>query len=156
MPSNIIRIALIGAGRGAKHYQYIFDSKVCNSFEIVGVCDIDKKAALELADHWNCDFFTKIEDLIVSVNPDLVIILTPSGLHYEHVKNVLNLDCNVLVEKPITMIPAQAIELDLIAQSKGLLLCVAFQNRLNPSITCVIPSCAAFSTARLYTSVLQK
>jgi predicted dehydrogenase len=63
-----------------------------------------------------------------------LLILTPSGLHYQHTKIAFQHGCHVLVEKPITMLPDQAIELKIMAKSKGLMYGTAFQNRLNPAI----------------------
>ena len=41
--------------------------------------------------------------MINESNSDLIIILTPSGLHYEHANYALNKNFNVLVEKPISL-----------------------------------------------------
>ena len=79
--------------------------------------------------------------MIKKTNPDLIFVLTPSGLHYEHTREALKLNCHVLVEKPISMIPSQARELQNLARSKSLMLCVAFQNRLNPAITALHGAC---------------
>ena len=65
---------------------------------------------------------------------DLIIILTPSGLHYEHSNLALNFGFNVLVEKPICLLPADAEKLYKKAKSKKLLLGVGFQNRYNKAI----------------------
>ena len=66
--------------------------------------------------------------------PDLILILTPSGLHYEHSKIALKKGCHVLVEKPMTMLPCQSKELEEFAVSKNLMYGVVFQNRFNPAI----------------------
>ena len=41
----------------------------------------------------------------------MLIIATPSGIHYENAKLALNKGCNVLIEKPITLKVSQAEEL---------------------------------------------
>ncbi len=131
---NSLRIAFIGAGRVAQHYKKIFKSGILSKFEIVGVCDVELKAAKALADEWNSRAFIDIHEMITNTKPDLALVLTPSGSHYLHTKLCLELDINVLVEKPVSMITGQAEELEKIARNKGLMLCVAFQNRFNPSI----------------------
>ena len=68
------------------------------------------------------------------IKVDLIIILTPSGLHYEHSNLALNFGFNVLVEKPICLLPADAEKLYKKAKSKKLLLGVGFQNRYNKAI----------------------
>ncbi len=132
-----IHIAIVGAGRVAQHYKEILDSGVVSDFKVVGICDLNETARLKLSKHWKCPSFDNLKDMINTTLPHLVLILTPSGLHFEHTKIALDLGCNVLVEKPVTMIPSQAKELDSLAKEKNLMLCVAFQNRLNPAISCL-------------------
>lgn len=132
--SNVLRIALVGAGRVAQHYKKIFDTNEVRGFSIVGICDIKLEAAAYLAEHWNCPSFKDLNKMIEAVKPNLILVLTPSGLHYEHSKTSLLAGCNVLVEKPVAMIPSDAIELINIAKVQNLMIGVAFQNRFNPAI----------------------
>ena len=129
-----VRIAIVGAGRVANHYREILSSGIVKNFTVVGVCDINIDSAAKLSRHWRCEHHKDLESLIKLTTPDLVIILTPSGMHYQHALKALKLGCNVLVEKPITMIPSQAEQLVKVAKECGLMLGVAFQNRLNPAI----------------------
>jgi predicted dehydrogenase len=72
--------------------------------------------------------------MMMVAKPNLVLVLTPSGMHYEHTKRILLYGVHALVEKPLTMLPSQSLELDAIAKSKGLMLGVVFQNRFNPAV----------------------
>jgi len=137
MDGKNLRIAIIGAGRVAQHYKTMFDSPVVSRFEIVGVCDLECKSANLLANHWRCEAFTSIPVLLEKTHPDLVLFLTPSGMHFQHVKLALEANCHVLVEKPATMVPEDSYELVKLANKNNLMLGVAFQNRLNPSIQCL-------------------
>lgn len=131
---NKIDIAVIGCGRVAQHYKKIFDSGVVANYNIVGFYDILKDRSDDFAKHFNTKSFSSFEAMLESSNPNLVLILTPSGLHYIHTKIAFEFDCNVLCEKPITMLPSQAEELNQIAIRKNLMYSTAFQNRLNPAI----------------------
>ena len=137
MSKKLIKIALLGAGRVAQHYRSIFDSGVVSGFDIVGVCDIDTKAANKLAAHWGCESFSSIDQMLETTEPNLVLVLTPSGSHYQHAYQVLQAGIHVLVEKPATMIAAESYELIDLAKRRNLMLGVAFQNRLNPAIQCL-------------------
>jgi predicted dehydrogenase len=64
----------------------------------------------------------------------LFIIATPSGLHAEHTRVVLEHGRHVLAEKPAAMLPSEIRSLDTLAKSRGLMYGVAFQNRLNPAV----------------------
>ena len=129
-----INIAVIGCGRVAQHYRKIFNSGVISNWNFVGFCDIKNDRSKNFAEHFSANSYIKFETMLSSTKPDLVLILTPSGLHYQHTKIALNYNCNVLCEKPITMLPSEAEELEKIASKKGLMYGTAFQNRLNPAI----------------------
>ena len=132
-----IKIALIGAGRVAQHYKKILTSSAVNGFEIIAVADTNKAAATSLAEYWDCKSYENAVTIFEHHNPDLTIVLTPSGLHFEHAKLALMAASNVLVEKPLTMVPHEARQLLELAKRKNLMLSVAFQNRMNPAITCL-------------------
>lgn len=129
-----IKIAIVGCGRVAAHYQYIFSSQKISGYVVVGVCDIDPVRAHRYSAYYACEGFTDYIEMLKICQPDLVVILTPSGLHYEHAKIGLESGFHVLTEKPIVMRPNQAVELIKLANSKNLFYGVVFQNRLNPAI----------------------
>ncbi len=131
---NKIRIAAIGCGRVAQHYKKILDSGVVSHWIMVGFYDILSDRSEYFAQQFNTKSYKSFESMLETAKPDLVLILTPSGLHYQHTKIAFDYGCHVLCEKPITMLPIQAEELDKIASSKNLMYGTAFQNRLNPAI----------------------
>lgn len=129
-----IHIAVVGCGRVAHHYKKIFDSGVVGGYKLVGFCDIAKERAEEFALHFQAQAFTDYDAMLLKLKPDLVLVLTPSGQHYLHTKIALVYGLHVLVEKPATMLPAEAYELVALAKSKNCMYGVAFQNRLNPAM----------------------
>lgn len=155
MQSSDIRVVLIGAGRVAQHYKKILDSGEVKGFRIVGVCDIKQDAAQTLANHWMCEAFDDLPTMLYHIKPDLVLVLTPSGLHFEHVRTALIAGCHVLVEKPVTMIPSDARELMHIAVEKKLMLGVAFQNRLNPAVQCLKKALSAKRFGQITTATIR-
>ena len=110
-----IKIAVIGCGRVAQHYKKILDSGVVSNWKIVGFFDLISERSNSFATHFDTKAFDSFDEMLKASRPDLVLILTPSGLHYQHTKIALEHNCNVLVEKPVTMLPNQAIELEKIA-----------------------------------------
>ena len=135
MTKKVVRIAIIGCGRVAQHYKKILDSGVVSGWVVVGVCDLIQAKAEYLANHFGCKPYADYVEMMQSENPELILILTPSGLHAAHSRIALELGINVLVEKPIAMIPSEAKELQILAEDKNLMFCVAFQNRFNPAIS---------------------
>ena len=129
-----IRIAIIGCGRVAEHYKIILKSGLVENFEIIGVCDKDIDKARNYSKYFKCEFFIDLEKMIKNTKPNLLLVLTPSGEHFNNAKMSLSMNCNTIVEKPITMLSEQAEELNYIAEEKKLMFGVVYQNRFNPSI----------------------
>jgi predicted dehydrogenase len=75
--------------------------------------------------------FTDLERALATVEADVVLINTPSELHYAQVRAALNAGLHVLVAKPITNDFAQAVELVELAESVRRSLCVGQQMRYN-------------------------
>ena len=130
-----IKIALLGGGRICKHYEYIFNKyNLFEFFEIVAACDINPDARDYLKSAFGCPVVHNIVDLFELNDFDVVFVLTPSGLHYQHCKYSLEQGVDVLVEKPICLRYDQAAEIVQISRDTGHLLYVAFQNRFNPAV----------------------
>jgi len=129
-----VRICIVGCGRVAEHYLKIFESGVVRDFKVIGVADCVVQRAEIFGIRFSCQAFSSLEEMLHKITPDLVLVLTPSSLHYLHSKLALEHGCNVLVEKPISMTAVEAESLSLFAKDMGLLYGVAFQNRLNPAV----------------------
>ena len=130
----IIKVGILGAGRVAKHYEYILNKYNFKNCKIVGVADINVNNAKSISKKLHCKYYSSLEEMTQNHQLNLILILTPSGLHFSHVKNALGKNINVLVEKPISMKPIEIKKLITLSDKKKLLLAVAFQNRLNPAI----------------------
>jgi predicted dehydrogenase len=136
--SNVsIRIGAIGCGRIAQHYSKILASGAVSGWEMVGVCDPIQERAADLAGHFKTRSFTDHEEMLRQCRPELVLVLSPSGLHYTHTRIALTHGMHVLTEKPVAMLPSEASELHRLAREMKLMCAVAFQNRFNPAIQCV-------------------
>jgi len=126
--------AFIGLGRVHKHYCSLISNGMIPEISIVAVCDKNVELVAMYSKVYSCLGFDSFQSLIESTSLDLVIILTPSGSHYEHAKFFLERGINVLVEKPISMLISQAISLQKLSLLHGAYLGVIFQNRYNPAI----------------------
>jgi len=82
----MVRICIIGCGRVAQHYKKIFNSGVVSNYKVVGVYDIIDSRAKSFAEYFKIKLFDSFESMLNITKPDLVLILTPSGLHYQHTK----------------------------------------------------------------------
>ncbi|MFZ9844237.1 MAG: Gfo/Idh/MocA family protein, partial [Ilumatobacteraceae bacterium] len=129
-----MRIALVGCGRVAKHYRSMLADPLLSDVKVVGVVDIDAAKRDDFAKHFGAVATTTVEECFEKSNPDLLVIATPSGLHAEHTRIVLEHGRHVLAEKPAAMLPSEIRSLDALAKKNGLMYGVAFQNRLNPAV----------------------
>jgi scyllo-inositol 2-dehydrogenase (NADP+) len=69
-----------------------------------------------------------VEELCSIPDLELVVVNTPTHLHYEHTKTALRAGKHVVVEKPFTVTVDEAIELSNLASKENLVLSV-YQNR---------------------------
>ena len=66
---------------------------------------------------------------------DLVVIMTPSGMHYEHAKKIINkYKKNIIIEKPICLKTTQVEDLYKLAKKNKVKIFPVFQNRYNKAI----------------------
>lgn len=115
---NFITITLTGCGRVAEHYKFVFKNLNSRKFKIVGVSDLSTDKAISFSKHFSCPHYTDIKNMLRIEKPDLNIILTPSSSHYPLSKISLNLNCNTITEKPISMNFVEAEKLKILAKRK--------------------------------------
>ena len=66
---------------------------------------------------------------------DIVAIITPSGMHFEHSLDILqHYRKHIIVEKPTFMKPSQLVEVYSIADKFNLKIFPIFQNRYNSAV----------------------
>lgn len=137
MKTDAIRIVVAGCGRVAQHYRKLLESRQVSGWEMVGACDTLLDRATDLAKPFHAEAFTDYEAMLKQSRPDLALVLSPSGMHYNQTRMALEHGIHVLAEKPLAMLPTQARELSLLTKRNRLMCAVAFQNRLNPAIQCL-------------------
>jgi UDP-N-acetyl-2-amino-2-deoxyglucuronate dehydrogenase len=129
--TNRINFAVIGCGYiGKRHVEHI--SKLGN---LVAVCDIDEKKAVQLSDSYSCKHYFDIDKLLEeSEDIDVVSICTPNGLHAEHTVKALKRGNHVLCEKPMALKASDCKLMIKTAKDVDKLLFIIKQNRFNPPI----------------------
>ena len=120
MKNKTVNTAIIGCGRLAEHYFKILNSGAVKGINIIGVCDENPSKSNEYAKLFNCAGHTDYETMLKKIKPDLVLILTPSGFHTLHTRIALEHNTNVMVEKPLSLLPSDTKSLIALAKSKNL------------------------------------
>ncbi|MHC1704209.1 MAG: Gfo/Idh/MocA family oxidoreductase [Tenuifilaceae bacterium] len=100
------RIAIVGTGHRATG---MWGKDILQTYsdiiEIVGLCDINPGRA-ETAKKLigtACPSFTNFEEMIRTTNPEMVIVTTTDGTHHTFIAKALELGCDVITEKPMTI-----------------------------------------------------
>lgn len=129
----MIRFALIGCGRIAQKYAEIFSEDLISQGKIVSVCDLVEDKACKLAEKLKVPFYTDMHKMAQNMGHaiDVFIILSESGLHATHTKELAPYKKHIIVEKPMALTLSDADEMIRICDSMGIKLFVVKQNRYN-------------------------
>lgn len=130
-----IRFALIGCGRIVK--KHLEALKEMNEAELVAVCDLDINKAKAAAEFGGIDkYFSTYDEMLKSVDVDVVTILTPSGMHPEHTVDIVKkYKKHIVVEKPMALKLEDADKMITTCDEYGVRLFVVKQNRYNLPVT---------------------
>jgi predicted dehydrogenase len=131
MPSNRIRVAVLGVGSLGQHHARIY-AEMHNAGEVAlaGIYDANPDTANKVAAKHHARIFKSISE--AAENADAVNIATPTTTHFEIAKQLLAQGKHVFVEKPMTDDSAQAAELIRLAYENKCILQVGHVERFNP------------------------
>ena len=124
-----VRLGIVGAGRlGGFHA-----SKAANNAEVefVGVFDVCEANRQRVAQQFNVAEYASLSELLTDV--DAVVVATPSVLHAEIGREILQSSKHLLMEKPVTTDGATALELARLAREKGLVFQGGHVEQHNPA-----------------------
>jgi len=127
---NKLRVGVVGAGYLGRFHAEKYARM--DDVELVGVVDIDKSQAEEVAGRFNTKAYLHHEYLFGKV--DAVSIVVPTPAHFSVAKDFLENNIDVLIEKPMSETTEQADELIRFAKSKSLIIQVGHLERFNPAV----------------------
>ncbi len=125
---------LMGCGRISKKHSELLGKNKINNAKLVGVCDIDEEKAKNLGTEYGVPYFNDIERAIKNIECDVVVILTPSGMHAEHILQVAKFKKHIVVEKPMTLNVLDSDKVIEECNKQNIKLFVVKQNRFNKPI----------------------
>tara|TARA_B100001175_G_scaffold317284_1_gene333622 strand:- start:4619 stop:5704 length:1086 start_codon:yes stop_codon:yes gene_type:complete len=131
---NKTNVAIIGAGRIAEHHLKAI--KKIHTFKLCAICDLNKFKASNFSKKYKVPYYLDYNDMLnKEKNIDIVAIMTPSGCHYEHCKDILlKYKKNLIVEKPTFLKPSHVKEIYKLAKKYKVKIFPVFQNRFNKAI----------------------
>ena len=98
-----LNIALIGAGRRGAGSHLPVISKLKDTYNLVAICDIDEKSAVQSAEKYGVNAYTNVRDLVEKEQLDVVDITVPGVAHHAITCFVANAGINILCETPIAV-----------------------------------------------------
>ena len=127
----MLRFALVGCGRIAARHGDLLGTRQIDGAALAAVCDVDQERAEDFGNRFGVPSFTDMDEMMRSVEPDAVSILTPSGSHAEHTIRLSAHGKPIVVEKPMALTLAQADAMIRSCDEHGCKLFVVKQNRFN-------------------------
>lgn len=126
----VYRFALVGCGRIAKRHAELLSS-VVKGAQLVAVCDIDAGKAQAFGEKHGVDWYQSIDEMMSRAQPDVVSVLTPSGMHRDHVLQLAPYGKHIVVEKPMALTLDDADAMIAACDAYACRLFVVKQNRFN-------------------------
>ena len=127
----MLNFALVGCGRIAKRHSELLGFNEINGTKLVSVCDnvIDK--ANKIAEQFKVSAYQDMDEMMKSESIDVVVVLTPSGLHAEHVINLSKYGKHIMVEKPMALTIKDTENMIYACDLNNIKLFIIKQNRFN-------------------------
>lgn len=100
-----LKVALVGTGiRGTTFWGKRLVDEYSDILEFVGLSDINP-SRLEYGKKYigaKCPTFVDFDEMMRKTDPDLLIVTTKDSTHHEFIIKGLEMECDVLTEKPLT------------------------------------------------------
>jgi predicted dehydrogenase len=126
--SDRIRIGIVGAGSIGKNHARIYAE--LEGVDFAAVLDTNPETARAISDQHGAKVTGSLDEFAELV--DAATVATPTPDHFRIGMQLLSRGKHLLIEKPITETPEQALELVKLAQERSLVLQVGHLERFNP------------------------
>ena len=127
----MLNFALVGCGRISKRHSELLGYEQIEGARLVSVCDnvIDK--ANKIAEQFKVSAYQDMDEMMKSESIDVVVVLTPSGLHARHVISLSKYGKHIMVEKPMALSIEDSESMIYACDINNIKLFVIKQNRFN-------------------------
>jgi predicted dehydrogenase len=122
----MIRVGLVGFGLGGR----VFHAPLISSVEGLELAAIVERSSNKAQERYpNITTYRTLEAMLADSSLDLIVVTTPSGTHYEQVRQVFEAGKNVVVDKPMAVRSQEIAELIRMAAAKNVLLSAFHERR---------------------------
>jgi predicted dehydrogenase len=126
------RVAVIGVGAMGRNHVRVYSEMP--EVQLVGIADQNEAAVEALGKLHHIPSYVDFREMVEKERPDAISVAVPTALHYNVVKELLTMQCNVLVEKPIASTLEQARKLIALAEKNKCVFTVGHIERFNPAV----------------------
>lgn len=127
----MLNFALVGCGRIAKRHSQLLGGGQIENARLAGVCDLVAQKADYLAKEYGVPGYVDMHEMMSELKPDVVVVLTESGNHAQHVVELARYGANIVVEKPMALTLDDADRMIAACDNADVKLFVIKQNRFN-------------------------
>ena len=129
-----INLGLIGLGRIAGHHTKAI--KKIKTFKIIAACDLYKKKRKTFSRLPGINLYSHYDEMLSNEKKiDIVVIMSPSGMHFEHAYKILKkYKKNVIIEKPTSLKVTNLKKLYALAKKNKKTIYPVYQNRNNKCV----------------------
>lgn len=127
----MLKFALVGCGRIAKRHSELLGSGQIQGACLTAVCDLVEDKAKKIGQQFSVPSFTDMHEMMQKADVDVVVVLTESGMHAEHVVALAPYGKHIVLEKPMALTLDDADAMIRACDKAGVKLFVVKQNRFN-------------------------
>jgi predicted dehydrogenase len=148
-----MRVGIVGCGHISN--QHLRQLITMQDIELVGVCDLNKKAAELIAKRFNIkNAYQDFSMFLRTCSPQAVHILTPPQFHKNLALEAMSAGCHVLIEKPMAMNAEEAEVMVSVSQSRGVCLGVCHNFLFVPAFAAAQKLIKSGKTGRILSAEL--
>ena len=127
----MLKFALVGCGRISKRHSELLGNGQIQGATLAAVCDVVPAKADAVAKAFGAPAYIDMHEMMHREQPDVVVVLTESGRHAEHVIALAPYGKHLVVEKPMALTLDDADAMIKACDMHGVRLFVVKQNRFN-------------------------
>jgi len=127
----MLNIALVGCGRIAKRHSELLGLNQIKGARLAAVCDTIQEKAFNIGKNFNVPAYGDMDEMMKKEKVDIVVVLTPSGVHAKNVINLAKYGKDIIVEKPMALTIDNADSMIAACDKNKCRLFIIKQNRFN-------------------------
>lgn len=140
-PNRRKRYAIVGLGGRSAMFSKALLTDYRDTCELVALCDINQTRMdfhnREFCEKYNATAIptfhaSRFDEMVETARPDVVIVTTIDRVHHRYIIRAMELGCDAITEKPLTVDSQKCLEILKAIRSTGRNLKVAFNYRYAP------------------------